>query len=108
MTLAATHSLKRSGLALLRQRIKSAEAKHFVFVIPKGRSFSIVDPTLGKPKHMLASQMSYWVLEIPLSPEYETVLDDMKEAWDADPSLQRVEMEDLVNVPTDVEMEIED
>lgn len=38
----------------------------------------------------------------------ETILDDMKEAWDADPSLQRVEMEDLVNVPPDVEMEMED
>lgn len=69
MTLAATHSLKKSGLALLRQRIKSSKVKYFVFVIPKGRSFSIVDPTLGKPKNMLASQMSYWVLEIPLSPE---------------------------------------
>lgn len=69
MTLAASHTLKKSGLSLLAQRLESARDKQFIFVVPKGRSFSLADPTNGVDAHELSSKMSFWVLEIPLSPD---------------------------------------
>ncbi|KZV87274.1 hypothetical protein EXIGLDRAFT_723949 [Exidia glandulosa HHB12029] len=105
MTLATSHTLKKSGLALLAQRLESATDKQFIFVVPQGRSFSLADPTHGIDAHELSIKMSFWVLEIPLSPDYHNVLWDVQRPWDADVSLQRVEMENPVNVPNDGPME---
>ncbi|KZV99111.1 hypothetical protein EXIGLDRAFT_831680 [Exidia glandulosa HHB12029] len=79
MTLAKTHSLKEAGLNLLKTAMNTPrnQLKHFVFVVPTGRSFSF-----KPPQTISISNLTFSILYVDLDESARSRIDSCLELWE--------------------------